>query len=295
MFRDLFHPPIRKVRQLEGRWSFEKGMNSDPFLACWSPLLVNLLKLEAFKPRQKQIGLRSLGSYLSERPTVSGVVNGWGCCAQKNAEQLVWWCISFILFYSKHLGDGEREDAECFPCLTCACFVSTGWWRTINLKNQHFAFNIMHNLQSKVIEAQNISWQKVQSSISFAWFIRFWISQSRGMIYPINTPLFYKVYLSWGWLWRGPPIPANPQHFPYEYAMLHQLQWWRWKLFTPITKAAHYPGLQWPWSIQGHMNQLQIVVGNWSWNLWKIRWSFWICQRITDKWVRTTKPFINIS
>ena len=108
----------------------------------------------------------------------------------------------------------EREDAECFPCLTCACFVSTGWWRTINLKNQHFAFNIMHNLQSKVIEAQNISWQKVQSSISFAWFIRFWISQSRGMIYPINTPLFYKVYLSWGWLWRGPPSQQIPSIFP---------------------------------------------------------------------------------
>ena len=173
-----------------------------------------------------------------------------------------WWCISFILFYSKHLGDGEREDAECFPCLTCACFFSTGWWTTINLKNQRFAFNIMHNVQSKLIEAQNISWsaclftpasqlghgslpkeQRLWISKALWFYYDFWISQSRGMIYPINTHYFIGCILM-RLIMKGAPHPSKTPPFSlWIWSMLHQLQWWRWKLFTPITKAAHHPGL----------------------------------------------------
>ena len=90
-------------------------MNSDPFLACWSPLLVNLLKPQAFKPRQKQIGLRSLGSYLSERPTVSGVVNGWVVVLRKMQNN---WCddVFHSYFFTQNtLGMGREKMRSVSP------------------------------------------------------------------------------------------------------------------------------------------------------------------------------------
>lgn len=126
MFRDFFHPPRRKVRQLEGRWSFVKGMNSDPFLACWSPLLVNLpAKIpEALKrPQWPEANWPSIPWELSQwKASGSCVVNGWVVVVKK----MRW----------------THGDSICLPKMCGAENSEIWWYMVIDVKWRIFQFLI---------------------------------------------------------------------------------------------------------------------------------------------------------